>query len=87
MLRPGENRRSSFSTVPSEAPSRYSMTKKTRPSSTSPQSVTSQMYGLPMREAARASWRNWRSTSGFCTRSLCSSFSATLRSMSTCSAR
>ena len=37
------------------APSRYSMTKKTRPSASSPKSVTSQMYALPTFEAARAS--------------------------------
>ncbi len=87
MARAASMREAWRSTRPSDWPSRCSITKKTRPSASSPKSVTSQMYALPTFEAARASWRNHCNVSASRATSGRSSLSATFFSRSTCSDR
>jgi hypothetical protein len=64
----------------------YSITKKTSPSDSWPKSVTSQMKGLPIFEAARASLRKRSTASGSRALDASSVLSATRFSRSTCSA-
>ena len=75
-----------LSTRPSEWPSRYSMTKNTRPSGIWPKSVTSQMNWLPILDAARASSRKRSMAPAVWATSARNTLMATRFSSCTCSA-